>query len=106
MTEPDPELRRLVAQARVDRFGPGFADRVMRTVSEERAGALVVMPAQFWRVAAAAAVVIALLAGFNVAGRSPDDSQSVLEALFGLEPVTASSVYETNWTDVIEGTEL
>ena len=92
---PNAELQTLLERSRADRFGPGFADRVMRRVEDERdAGFLLISPGQFLRVAAAALIVAVLLAGLSLAGRSADSGQTALEALFGLQPVTASAVYD------------
>ncbi len=76
-------------------FGPGFADRVMSRVETEQAGPLVgIAPAEFFRLAAAAVLVVAALAAFNVTGSASDDVLSTLEAVFGLPPITADTVYD------------
>jgi hypothetical protein len=90
----DAELEQLLRRKGRASFGPGFGDRVMRRVGDEAAGPFAaIMPAQFLRLAAGALAVAAALVTFSLAGAS-NDSQTVLEAVLGLQPLTADAVYD------------
>ncbi len=98
----DPGLSRLLREHRPASFGPGFSDRVMRRVAEEQeSGLVLVAPAQFLRVAATGALIAAALATFSLLQRSEERTQSTLEALLGLDPITVSTVYDTASIGVI-----
>jgi len=96
MTERhDEALEKLLRVNGRARFGPGFADRVMRRVSHEQAGALAaIMPTEFFRLAVVALVVAAALVTFSIAGSATDSAQTTLEAVLGLQPLTADAVYD------------
>jgi hypothetical protein len=94
MTDHDEALARLLREQRSPSFGPGFADRVLRRVAEEEAGFLAgIRPAEWFGLAAAAVIVAVALAAFSL-GATESGSQSALEAMFGLPPLTADSVYD------------
>jgi len=96
MTEQDDEaLGKLLRAHRGSQFGPGFADRVMRRVEREQAGPLAaIMPTEFFRLAVVALVIAAALVTFNIAGSATDTAQTTLEAVLGLQPLTADAVYD------------
>ncbi|NKB86759.1 MAG: hypothetical protein GKS06_00865 [Acidobacteria bacterium] len=94
MTEHDLQLEQLLRDKGRSNFGPGFADRVMRRVEEEPVGWIdsLTLP-DFVRFAAAALVLAVALAVFSLSGSS-ERSQTALEAVLGLDPVTATSIYD------------
>jgi len=94
MNEPhDQELEQLLRAQRSASFGPGFADRVMRRVQDEQAGPLAgILPVEVLRLAAVALVIAAALVTFNLVGSAT--AQTPLEALLGLQPLTADVVYD------------
>ncbi len=96
MNEPhDKALEKLLRISRSTSFGPGFADRVMRRVDREQAGPFAaIMPTEFFRLAVVALVIAVALITFNIAGKAADSSQTTLEAVLGLQPLTADAVYD------------
>ena len=96
MTEHhDEAVEQLLRDQPRPTFGPGFADRVLRQVEAEQTGFLAgVMPAEFLRVATAAVLLAAALAAFSVIGSGTDGAQTTLEAMFGIQPLTADVVYD------------
>lgn len=94
----DDELNRLIAEHTTRSFESGFYQRVMnRTTSatgrNDRFADLLL--ARFWRVAVAGLIVAMGLAGYNAStARTPNHpSQTVVESLFGLPPVTVDAAY-------------
>ena len=86
-------VQALLRGSRRDAFAPGFAQRVMRRVRAESAGAAAmfgaVLQRQFLRVAPLAAAAVLALAGWNL--RGADGRQSPVEAALGLPAVTADA---------------
>ncbi len=96
MTERHDEALERLLRANVHAsFGPGFADRVMRRVGDEQTGLLAaIMPTELLRLAAVALLIAAALVTFNIAGGATDSVQTTLEAVLGLQPLTADAVYD------------
>jgi hypothetical protein len=110
--EADPSLRAawermrsvetLVTSTREEAFAPGFADRVVCSLSAATSAPVIVMGTalrrQFLRLAPAALVVLLALGAHNVLASTRPPGQSVWEAALGLQPVTLDEAYGLDTT--------
>ncbi len=105
MTEQSDEVLAEVLRAgRGARFGPGFAARVMQRVEDERANPLAaIMPKELVGLGAAALLIAVALITFSLAGGETQGAQTTVEAIFGLRPLTADTVYDPTALFLSEG---
>ena len=93
-------MERLVVEATIPTFAPGFAGRVMSGVAAERraqtengrALADYLAPA-FYRVALAGMAVVLALGAFGLAEGADDSGQSAIEVALGLPAYTFESAF-------------
>lgn len=94
----DPQLTEIADMLRAEsrtQFGPGFADRVMRRIAEQRQPVFAdVLASMFGRIAAAALILILLVGATTVwRARTSQPGRSPLDVALGLPEVSLEAAY-------------